>query len=223
MPPPQPVDEPRRRFERHLEATARLTHALLPDADGFGVSVALGDGTVFGGSNAFTQAIDEVQYTLREGPCETAVASGRIISSSRIDDGEERWPSFTPAAAALELRGVLSVPMVVDDAVVGSLNLYSRTPSGLQDVPRPVIEALVAEVEAALRHGQLLTLVGDAARDLQQALRDRADVELTVGVLMDRYATDAASARVLVDQLARQEGTTVLAAARSILTEAGLR
>ncbi|GAA3552449.1 hypothetical protein GCM10022197_04360 [Microlunatus spumicola] len=188
--------------------------------DGVGVTLVVDGESVFVGANAFTDAVDEVQYDLDEGPCLTAVASGRIVSSTRIGTTERRWSRFTPQAAALELRSVRSAPITHEDRVIGSVNLYSRTAYGLGAVPPRVLHRLTQAAEDALSRAWLLALAGTGVRRLTDALDDRAVTEHAVGLLMDRYLMNANQARTLLGQLALHDGVSDAAAART-LTGAG--
>jgi GAF domain-containing protein len=188
----------------------------LASVDGLGVTMVVDGRSVFAGANAFTEAVDEVQYDLGEGPCLAAVAAGRIVSSTRIATTERRWSRFTALTAGLGLRSVLSVPMVTGDEVVGSVNLYSRIPSGLVAVPPKVLRGLAADAEGSLSSPRLLALAESSARHLAHALDARAAVEHAVGLLMDRYLMSAGQARILLAQLARQNGTSEAAAALTL-------
>ena len=188
--------------------------------DGVGVTVVVDGESVFVGANAFTDKVDEVQYELGEGPCLSAVAAGRIVTSRRIGTTERRWSLFTPRAAALDLRGVSSAPMTSGDVVVGSVNVYSRTPDGLTSIPPKVLLRLAAAAETALSSARLLAQAESGAQRLAQVLDARAVIERAVGLLMDRYLMTANQARTLLAQLARHDDTTDAAAART-LTDPG--
>lgn len=172
---------------------------------------------MFVGSNGFTEALDEVQYRLNEGPCLSAVAVGHVVRSATIGSGERRWPDFTPRASALALRSVVSLPIRSGGELVGSVNLYSRTPSGFATTPVGQLNDSVQAVGRSLSSVRLLALVQAGARTLAEALQERIDVDLAVGVLMDRCTMNVNQASVLLTQLARLDGVTTSSAARSVL------
>ncbi len=171
---------------------------------------------VFGGSNGFTDAVDEVQYRLQQGPCVAAVATGRVVRSRTIGHGERRWRQFTADAAALGLRGVASLPVRVGHQVVGSLNLYGRDPASLDGASRAALARASATAGRAMTAAWLLCVAEANGRVLADAVRDREDVDVAVGLLMSRDALTEDAARVLISRLAVQDHVSTAAAARSL-------
>lgn len=80
--------------------------------------------------------IEELQYTLGEGPCIEAAITGRpvLIPDVRRDAGDQQWPVF--AAAIAEQPGVgalFAVPLLVGAIKLGVLDLYRAEPGPLPD------------------------------------------------------------------------------------------
>lgn len=215
----RPPGAARSELERLLLGLARHVQGQTEGADGAGVTVLLGEGSAFVGSNAFTERVDEVQYRLDQGPCLTAVAEGRVIRSQRIGTGERRWPDFTKRAAALELRSVVSAPIRAGDELIGSINLYSTAPDGFRAVGRSTLRRSTVEAERSLSGLRLLVLAEAGAQTLATAVQERRDADLAVGLLMDRYTMNANQADVLLTQLARYDGVPKVEAARALLDE----
>lgn len=221
---------PRDNLRRSLRVTAERTLAVVGSfdgprradgagpggVDGVGVTLVVDGASIFVGANTFTDAVDEVQYAVGEGPCLSAVAAGRIVISTRIGTTERRWPRFIRETSALELRSVCSAPITSGSDVIGSVNVYSRTPSGLTLIPAKVLHRVAADAEIELSGPRLVALVESGAQHLAAALDDRADIEHAVGLLMDRYLTNAGQARALLVQIARYDDTTEAAAARTL-------
>lgn len=215
----RPPGAARSELDRLLLALARRVQGQTEGADGAGVTVLLGEGSAFVGSNAFTERVDEVQYRLDQGPCLTAVAEGRVVRSHRIGTGERRWPDFTPRAAALELRSVVSAPIRAGDELIGSINLYSTAQDGFRAVGRSTLRRSTVEAERSLSGLRLLVLAEAGAQTLATAVQERRDADLAVGLLMDRYTMNANQADVLLTQLARYDGVERVEAARALLDE----
>jgi GAF domain-containing protein len=184
--------------------------------DGVGVTLIVDGESVFVGANPFTDAVDEIQYDLGEGPCLTAVADRRVVTSTRLGTTERRWSRFTDKVAALELRSVSSAPITSGDRVIGSVNVYSHTPFGLTAISPRVLRRLANAAEVALSSARLLALTESGARRLADALDDRAVIEHAVGLLMDRYLMNPHQGRTLLAQLARHDDTTDATAARTL-------
>jgi GAF domain-containing protein len=205
FPTPRPHAES---AEHSLHQAAKDAQAKLLGADGVGVTVLLAARPVFVGSNAFTVAINEVQHGLNEGPCVSAAATNEIVRSTRIGGGEPRWPHFTPRAAALALRGVVSIAIAVADDVLGSLNVYSQTADGLHEAAPGALQHAASDVARVVGSARALALIEDGARGLGEAMGDRSDVDRGVGFLMSQHRTDVSRALVLFEEIARRDGLT---------------
>jgi hypothetical protein len=111
-------------------------------------------------SNPVSALIEDLQYSLGEGPCVDAYRQDRPVSepdladhgvlsgADRADRGGRRWVAFTPAAVAAGARAVFGFPLRVGDIRIGALNLYRDSPGPLDDE----------------QHADALVLAGVAAR-----------------------------------------------------------
>jgi len=174
------------------------------------------------GSNAFTDAIDTVQYGLGEGPCLAAVETGDVVWSGSIGAEEARWPRFTAQAAELGLGSALSAPILTGGDAIGSLNLYARQHRTFRDDDAASIRRVAASAASDLRGLHLLAATDAAVVEVAIALHDRKDVDVAVavGILTDRYALTPRQGRVLLVQLAQQDELDTITAARNLSEEA---
>lgn len=200
---------------RSLTSIARRVHAD-SGADGVGATLLVEGRSVFAGANRFTEAIDDVQYGLRQGPCLTAVARREVTASRTIGAGEERWDGFTAPAAVLGLRSVASTPVWSGSAVVGSLNFYGRDAATFDDTTAASLRAHSEPAGQAMVTAWLLAVAAANAHVLARAVHDREAIDIAVGLLMDRYRMTTSHARVLIGQLAAQDGTSAAQAARAL-------
>ena len=75
---------------------------------------------VWAGTADFVRQIDTVQYEeLKEGPCMTCMESRRPTVSGSLGS-DDRWPHFGGRVARLGVHSALSLPLIVDDQVVGA-------------------------------------------------------------------------------------------------------
>lgn len=134
----------------------------LLDVDGAAISVihkAISRGT-FGSSGATSRRLDELQFTLGEGPCLAAVASGSAILINDLDDPTDaRWPAFRAAARVSDIRAIFAVPVEIATVHVGALDLYRRRTGPLgadvlagariaaEVAARPLLDLLTSEVD----------------------------------------------------------------------------
>jgi hypothetical protein len=85
-------------------------------------------------SNPVSALIEELQYTLGEGPCVDAHRENRpVLESDLADPAVTRWFAFTPPAVAAGARAVFGFPLQVGDVRLGALNLYRDRPGPMTD------------------------------------------------------------------------------------------
>lgn len=78
--------------------------------------------------------IEELQYTLGEGPCVDAHNSGRsVVEPDLATPAVPRWQAFAPAAVEGGVRAVFGFPIRVGVARLGALNLYRGRPGPLSE------------------------------------------------------------------------------------------
>ena len=87
-------------------------------------------------SDETTGALDGLQY-LDDGPCVAAVDEERPVTFSEDDVLDEaRWHLFARGTAATSVASTLTLPIVVDADVIGSVNLYASSPHRLRPQAR---------------------------------------------------------------------------------------
>jgi hypothetical protein len=106
------------------------------DMTGAGVMLMSGDvprGSVCS-SNDVSELIEDLQYTLGEGPCIEAYNTDRpVLEPDLADPGVPRWIAFTPPAVAAGARAIFGFPLQVGAVRLGALNLYRDRPGVLTD------------------------------------------------------------------------------------------
>ncbi|KAA0111506.1 GAF domain-containing protein [Mycolicibacterium sp. P9-22] len=110
------------------------TAARLTGVDGAAVAVLTGDvRELVHATDALAQQIDELQFTLGEGPCLQAYAQDHDELWPSIEDREfaRRWPLFTAEVLPLGVAAVFAFPVAGATRPMGVLELYRRTPGAL--------------------------------------------------------------------------------------------
>ena len=92
-------------------------------ADGVGVMSAEGDRTRFvhASADGFGD-LGMLQEVTQVGPCRDAMDSKTVMAAATM--AEMRWPEFERAATEIDVRAVLSVPLISRNRSWGSLDLY---------------------------------------------------------------------------------------------------
>jgi hypothetical protein len=102
--------------------------------DGAGVMLMSGDvprGSLCT-SDEVSQLIEELQYTLGEGPCVDAYLQDMVVAEPDLADPKTvRWFAFTPPALQAGARAVFGFPLRVGTVRLGALNLYRDRPGPL--------------------------------------------------------------------------------------------
>ena len=133
-------------------SSARLC-AVCPGVVGVtGAGVMLMSGDIPRGSLSSTddvsQLIEELQYTLGEGPCVDAYQQDSVVAEPDLAEPvARRWPAFTPPALQAGVRAVFGFPLRVGTVRLGALNLYRDRP-GLLNGEQHADALVVADVAA---------------------------------------------------------------------------
>jgi hypothetical protein len=114
----------------------RLCRACPPIVGVNGAGVMLMSGDIPRGSLCTTdevsQLIEELQYTLGEGPCVDAYQQGKVVAEPDLAEPmTRRWPAFTPPAVRAGVRAVFGFPLRAGTVRLGALNLYRDWPGSL--------------------------------------------------------------------------------------------
>ena len=129
---------------RGLAAVSAGSCAEVLGVTGAAVSVLLPDGgsEVVWRSDGASARLDDLQFTLGQGPAVDVAASGQLIMEPDLAAvPPQRWPAFTPAALDLGVRAVFTVPLQIGAIRLGVL-LAQRDRPGPMD--RGVVTDLLA-------------------------------------------------------------------------------
>lgn len=79
------------------------------------------------------EELEELQFTLGQGPCgESVIAGGPILVPDLAEpEATGRWPVFAPAVVERGVRGMFTFPVALGAAMVGVLSVYRAVPGPL--------------------------------------------------------------------------------------------
>ena len=172
------------------------------DVDGAAISLltAAAARQTLAATDATAELLEDLQFTLNEGACMEAAATGAPVLvpdlSDRVDTA--RWPVFAAAVAEqTDVAALFALPMQWGTINLGVLDLYRRTPGELSREQR--LDAITATDVAALRLLDMRTgpAAGDADR-LDPATSGRAEIHQATGMVLAQLdiSPDAALARL---------------------------
>jgi hypothetical protein len=129
-------------------------------------------------SDETSDRVEELQFTLGEGPCVDAVSLGYPVLIADLAQTEYRlrWPAFAPAATAAGAAAIFAFPLRVGAIRIGSLSLY-RDRIGV--LPDDEFTAALVFADAAT----LLLLSGGADGEPHVDLGRRAAVHQATGMV----------------------------------------
>jgi GAF domain len=114
-------------LEGTLRRLAVLANQAMPGSDMVSVTTLVaGRPTTAGFTDDLASQVDDPQCQSGVGPCLDAVRCQTVM---RVDstENDQRWPTFSRAAAARGILSSLSFPLVVHHQGIGAMNCYSRT------------------------------------------------------------------------------------------------
>ncbi len=187
-----------------------------------GVLVVDGDrgSTSFGTSDESpVGVVEDLQFTLGEGPGLDAHRSGRMVQEPDLADPvATRWSSFTPAALQAGVRGVFSFPLHTGTIRMGALDLSCGAPGALDPQQERDAAVMVAVVTQTLLSAQSKAPPGHLAAEFDFAGSLRLEVHQAAGMLAEQFDIRAPDALVLLRASAYAAERPIDAIARDVVT-----
>jgi len=181
---------------------------------GAGIMLAAGDQPQGGlsSSDGVADVIEELQFTLGEGPCIDAHGQGSAVSEPDLAaPAVTRWPAFAPAAIEAGVRAIFGFPVRTGTVRLGALNLYRDRPgplSGDQHADALVVADLAAlailALQATVAPGALAAELDASFPAVVQQAAGMVSVQLnvTVGDALVRLRAHAFAAGRLLSAVA---------------------
>jgi hypothetical protein len=163
---------------------------------GAGIMLMAGDvqGSVCS-SNEVSALIEELQYTLEEGPCVDAYHQDRpVLEPDLADSNTSRWVAFTPPAVAAGARAIFGFPLQVGAVRLGALNLYRDRPgplTGEQHADSLVLAGVAARAVLAM---QAQAPPGELAAELEAGADFHLVVYQASGMVADELGVSVGEA-----------------------------
>jgi hypothetical protein len=174
---------------RQAALPARLCEECLSALPISGVGLALmtvdgPSGVVLGATDGPAAQLEELQFTLGEGPCVEASRTGRpVLQPDLAATGPARWPRFVAALADLGVCAIFAFPLRVGAIRIGVLDLYRDVPGGLTNVELSDALAYADAATVVLLHLQNQSDHDRAHAGLARPIEDRAEVHQATGMI----------------------------------------
>ncbi|MCW2764299.1 MAG: hypothetical protein JWO11_258 [Nocardioides sp.] len=196
------ADEPRLSGDKPaafggLQRLCRAATRSLP-AMGVGVIVMSesGEPTTVASSGPDCEALEELQFTLGEGPCLDAYVLRRPVLTPDLGKAARtRWLGYGPAAQDQGVQAVFAFPLQVGAARLGAMDVYRTTPGALSfaSLSRALSFADVAVKSLLDAHGPG-EREGEGVPGLDDALESRLELYQAQGMVMVQLGVGLAEA-----------------------------
>lgn len=205
-------------LEQQLRSTATHAERLAPGL--VGVSLAFRDnGLTFTliATDEEIATLDAVQY-LSSGPCVDAIDLDHGIATPDGLLSEQRWHDFARASSAAGVQSTLTLPVVDDDVVVSTVNLYGRSEDTFEGKHEVLADVFGAWAPGAMANADLSFATRRAAQQAPLRLREAALVDTATGMLAAERGVPVEEARAQIHDAAQRAGVPVHKLARVLLS-----
>ena len=162
---------------------------------GAAVTVLTGDGLrgLSAASDPVIERLEELQFTLGEGPCIDAIESRRpVLIADLSGPAMSRWPAYAPAVREGGVGAVFAFPLQVGAARLGMLDVFRRQPGPLSEAELEIalhladatVEGLLDRQEEEGRRGDTDGLAWDVG-NRAQLYQAQGMVMIQLGIALD--------------------------------------
>ncbi|MET0523971.1 MAG: GAF and ANTAR domain-containing protein [Nocardioides sp.] len=201
-----------------LRTHSERVTALVPDCLGMSVAIKdLGVTLTLVSTSRQAALLDAMQY-LNSGPCVDAAEQGDVLACTADELlSEESWQLFSRSARASGVASTLTLPVIADGEVRGTLNLYASTPHAFDGHHQALADALGAWAAGATTNADLSFSTLDTARQAPRVLADQAIIETATGFVMAAAQLSVAEAHRRIGDAARRAGISEVQVAESVV------
>jgi hypothetical protein len=146
-------------------------------------------------SNEVSALIEELQYTLAEGPCVDAYRQDRpVLEPDLAGSLTPRWFAFTPPAVAAGVAAVFGFPLRVGAVRLGALNLYRDRPGTLTGEEHADALVLAGVAARAVLAMQAQAPPGELAAELEAGADSHFVVDQASGIVSEQLGISLSDA-----------------------------
>jgi GAF domain-containing protein len=204
---------------QHLKDMAAQVREIIPDC--VGVSLASrehGVSFTLVATDEEIAALDGVQY-LDGGPCVEAVKAEQVLEYTDEELlGEAGWQLFAQSTAAAAVASTLTLPILNEAQIVGSVNLYAATPDAFTGHHEEVARIFSAWAPGAVANADLGFSTRRTAEQAPRLLFEEMRVQIALGILMSSRNIGLETAREQLSNAASRAGISQVALAEQLIS-----
>ncbi|MGH8892235.1 MAG: GAF and ANTAR domain-containing protein [Actinomycetes bacterium] len=165
-----------------------------------------------------SQQLDQLQFSLGEGPGVDAFDGGRPVLEPDLADGAlARWPAYAVAAQERGARAVFAFPLHVGAISLGVLELFRDMPGSLSAEQMADAVAVADVAVTLILDGQAEMPFGALAGPLDHALHFPAEMYQATGMIMVQNQVSLTEAFVRLRAHAYAQGRSPAEVSRAVL------
>lgn len=207
--------------ETARSSTGRLCTACVDVLSVTGAGITIMNGDQAGPicvSDASVAALEDLQYTIGQGPCRDAFRTGLSVHAPRLDaEASARWPSFVTLARDSTIAAVFAYPLIAAGAKVGVLTLYQQLEGDLTSAQHDDCIALAEVITETVLSLQDDAPPGTLAPGLDDAVEYRAEIYQASGIVAVQLGIRASEALLRIRGHAFASDQTVAETAARIV------
>jgi hypothetical protein len=187
---------------------------------GVGLSLMTRGGptAVVAATDGSARVMEELQFSLGEGPCVDSVRTGLpVLHGDLAETASRLWPGFTAGALDAGIAAVFAFPLQVGAIRLGALDLCRDAVGPLDPGDVREAMALATAATALLLHLTMRSEPGVVPADLADSLVDRAVVHQASGMVSVQIEADMADALTVLRARAFASGRPIVDVARDVV------
>jgi ANTAR domain/GAF domain len=192
------------------------------DVDGAAISLltARASRQTLWATDPIAELLEDLQFTLNEGACMEAAATGNPVLVPDLQHGAEaaRWPIFAAAVAEQSpVRALFALPLQWGAVNLGVLDLYRVVPGGLSS-PQWRDALAAVDTAALMMLGQRTDPGEDRGGWLDEAVGHRAEIHQATGMVLVQLGISATDALARLRAHAFVHQRLLIDVARDVVT-----
>lgn len=207
-------------LEAVLAQVADLARRSIPGGEEVSVTLLRGESpTSVAYTSTLARRLDEWQYEQGRGPCLDASVSGDALTLTDLAT-EDRWPDWAARARTAGVGSSLSIGLPIQDAVVGTLNVYGNRPRAFDAEGIELAKTFAAYAAVALANAHLYETTATLAQQMQEAMASRAIIEQAKGIVMGERRCTSEEAFALLVKISQDTNRKVRDVAAALVEQA---
>jgi len=194
-------------------------HALPITGVGLSWMTDQGPGAMLAATDEGARRMEELQFSLGEGPCIDSSRSGRpVLQPDLARTAPALWPAFSALALEAGIAAIFAFPLQVGAVRVGVFDLYRDQVGGLAEADLSMAMAYADAATAVLLQLQAETRSGELHPKVAESLYDRAEVHQAAGMISVQLGVPVEDAMTVLRARTFASDRSILDVAHDVVT-----